>query len=103
MSFLLPTNLPISVDEKVDADTYNQLVRILELNLGRIDVAVSPVFTQAERDERKFASGAIIFNTTTQVHQAFDGTQFRDLYVHQTYPIGQSMTSSVGSVTVTIS
>ena len=100
MSFLLPTNLPLSTDESVDSDTYNQLVRVLELNLGRIDVAVSPVFTQIERDTHKFASGAIIFNTTTKQHQAFDGTEFRNLYDHQTYPIGQSMTASVGSVTV---
>jgi hypothetical protein len=100
MSFLLPTNLPLSLRDSVDSDTFNQLVRILELNLGRIDVAVSPSFTLAERDTQKFASGAIIFNTTTQQHQAFDGTQFRNLYDHQTYPIGQSMTASVGSVTV---
>ena len=47
MSFLLPTNLPLSLRDNVDSDTYNQLVRILELNLGRIDVAVSPSFTLA--------------------------------------------------------
>ena len=100
MSFLLPTNLPLSVDDEVKSDIYNQLVRVLELNLGRIDVAVSPVFTQTERDSLKFASGAIIFNTTDRVHQAFDGTRFRNLYDPTAFLIGQSMTASVGSVTV---
>jgi hypothetical protein len=50
----------------------------------------------------QFATGAIIFNTTTEVHQAFDGTQFRNLYEHNTYVSGLSATISIGAVTVTI-
>jgi hypothetical protein len=50
----------------------------------------------------QFATGSIIFNSTTSVHQAFDGTKFRNLYEHQTYPSGLSATMSLGSVNVTI-
>ena len=58
------------------------------------------VFNSTELDELQFATGAIIFNTTTEVHQAFDGTEFRNLYEHQTYLTGLSVTMSIGSVTV---
>jgi len=50
----------------------------------------------------QFATGAIIFNSTVEVHQAFDGNEFRNLYEHQTYISGVSATISLGAVTVTI-
>jgi len=44
-----------------------------------------------------------VFNTTLEIHQAYDGNAFRDLYSHQTYLSGVSGTGAVGSVTVTTS
>ena len=88
MSRLLETRLPSALSETVDANTFNRLVRVLELNLGRVDFTVSPHFSATEISELQFATGSIIFNTTNEIHQAFDGTQFRDLYSHQTYPAG---------------
>ena len=82
MSKLLQTRLPIAEGQTVSADTFNRLVRILEIS------------------ELQFATGAIIFNSTTEVHQAFDGTEFRNLYEHQTYLTGLSGTMSLGTVTV---
>jgi len=38
-----------------------------------------------------------------EVHQAFDGNVFRNLYEHKTYISGVSATMSLGTVTVTIS
>jgi hypothetical protein len=38
MSRLLETRLPASVGESVTSDTYNRLVRILEINLGAVDI-----------------------------------------------------------------
>ena len=103
MSVLLPTRLPLAQgsDQSVSADTFNRLVRILEINLGGVDFSISPHFNATEISELQFATGAIIFNTTDGIHQAFDGTQFRDLYSHQSYPTGQQITSAVGAVTVT--
>lgn len=100
MSRLLETRLPIAVGEKVDTGTFNRLVRIIELNLGSVDFTISPHFNATEISQLQFATGSIIFNTTTEIHQAFDGTTFRDLYSHQTYPTGQSATFGLGSVTV---
>ena len=37
MSKLLPTQLPFAVGDNVSADTFNRLVRILEINLGSVD------------------------------------------------------------------
>jgi hypothetical protein len=100
MSRLLETRLPTAVGEKVDSGTFNRLVRIIELNLGSLDFTISPHFNSTEISQLQFATGSIIFNTTNQIHQAFDGTAFRDLYSHQTYPTGLAITAGVGAVTV---
>jgi len=100
MSKLLQTRLPIAEGQTVTADTFNRLVRILEINLGSVDPDAIQVFNSTEISELQFATGAIIFNSTTEVHQAFDGTEFRNLYEHQTYLTGLSGTMSLGTVTV---
>jgi hypothetical protein len=100
MSKLLQTRLPVAEGQTVSADTFNRLVRILEINLGSIDPDAIQVFNSTEISELQFATGAIIFNSTTEVHQAFDGTEFRNLYEHQTYLTGLSVTMSLGTVTV---
>ena len=100
MSKLLPTRLPLADGQSVTADTFNRLVRILELNLGSVDPNAVQIFNSTEISELQFATGTIIFNSTTEVHQAFDGTEFRNLYEHQTYLTGLSGTMSLGTVTV---
>ena len=100
MSKLLQTRLPLAEGQTVSADTFNRLVRILEINLGSVDPDAIQVFNSTEISELQFATGAIIFNSTTEVHQAFDGTEFRNLYEHQTYLTGLSATMSLGTVTV---
>ena len=101
MSKLLPTRLPLARDRAVSADTFNRLVRVLEINLGAFDPSFSAHYNLDERDSQQFATGSIIFNTTNMIHQAYDGNQWRNLYEHQTYPTGVSITTSLGSVTVT--
>ena len=100
MSKLLQTRLPLADGQSVTADTFNRLIRILELNLGSVDPNAVQIFIATEISELQFATGAIIFNSTTEVHQAFDGTEFRNLYEHQTYLTGLSVTMSLGTVTV---
>jgi len=100
VSKLLPTRLPLADGQSVTADTFNRLIRILELNLGSVDPNAVQIFNSTEISELQFATGAIIFNSTTEVHQAFDGTEFRNLYQHQTYLTGLSVTMSLGTVTV---
>ena len=100
MSKLLQRRLPLAEGQTVSAETFNRLVRILEINLGSVDPDAIQVFNSTEISELQFATGAIIFNSTTEVHQAFDGTEFRNLYEHQTYLTGLSATMSIGTVTV---
>ncbi len=100
MSKLLPTQLPLADGDKVSVETFNRLVRILEINLGSVDPDNIKSFNSTDLSELQFATGAIIFNSTTEVQQAFDGTQFRNLYEHQTYLTGISATASIGAGTV---
>ena len=100
MSKLLPTRLPQATGELVSADIFNRLVRLLELNLGAQDPDNVGHFSADDISELEFDAGAIIFNTSVEVHQAYDGNAFRDLYSHQTYPDGVAATFSVGTVTV---
>ena len=103
MGKLLETRLPIAQGDTVDSVTFNRLVRVLEINLSAFDPDTVKHYTNSDVSELQFATGAIIFNSTTNIHQAFDGTNFRNLYEHQTYPSGISATISLGTVTVTIS
>ena len=102
MSKLLPTRLPTAQGESVDANTFNRLVRVLELNLGSIDPDAVGHVSAGDISGLQFATGAIIFNTTVEVHQAFDGNTFRNLYEHQTYPVGIAATFGLGAVTIEI-
>lgn len=100
MSKLLPTQLPQAQGESVASATFNRLIRILEINLGAVDPDNTLQLSTTERDQLNFNIGTLIFNTTTEVLQVFDGTEFIDLTSHRTYLTGFSATSSVGSVTV---
>ena len=100
MSKLLPTQLPLAQGEYVSADLFNRLVRILEINLGAVDPDNTLQLSTTERDQLNFNIGALIFNTTTEVLQVFDGTEFIDLTTHRTYLTGFSATTGLGSVTV---
>lgn len=102
MGKLLETRLPNVTTNEVTPEVFNRLVRILEINLSAFDPDSVRHYTNTELDELQFATGSIIFNSTTSVHQAFDGTNFRNLYEHQTYVSGVSATMSLGTVSVTI-
>tara|TARA_R100000900_G_scaffold34977_1_gene28512 strand:+ start:507 stop:818 length:312 start_codon:yes stop_codon:yes gene_type:complete len=102
MSKLLQTRLPLAEGLELTPELFNRLVRILEINLSAIDPEKTPSFNATEISELQFATGAIIYNTTNEIHQAFDGTSMRNLYEHRTYPSGLGVTTAIGSVTVTI-
>jgi hypothetical protein len=76
---LLQTNLPFATGPNVTADTFNQLVRILEINLGSIDPDNTLQLTTAERDALNFNLGQIIYNTTTTTLQYWDGAAFQNI------------------------
>ena len=47
MAKLLDSRLPLALTE-VDANTFNRLVRILEINLGKFDPNSTPQFNDSE-------------------------------------------------------
>ena len=79
MAKLLQTNLPFATGPNVTAETFNQLVRTLEINLGSVDPDNTLQLTTAERDELNFNIGQIIYNTTTTTLQYWDGTNFQNI------------------------
>ena len=102
MGKLLETRLPIAQGDMVSIDTFNRLGRVLELTFNEHDPDRIKHYTNTQTSELQFATGQIIFNSTVEVHQAFDGTEFRNLYEHNTYLTGVSATMSFGSLSVTI-
>ena len=110
MAKLLNARLPIA-NGSVSPEIFNRLVRIIEINLGAFDPIDTEQFTTESRDESNFNAGTIIFNTTTNSLQVFDGVGF----VNITDPFGiitvnndklrfsDFMTAELGTISVTIS
>ena len=100
MSKILQTQLPIAIGD-VSTEVFNRLVRILEINLGAVDLDNVRQITDAEKNTLKFNEGSIIWNTTVGVLQVYTGNQWIDIG-DRTLPQGFEMTSSVGKVTINI-
>ena len=106
MAKLLQTRLPVSSEPQVTSDSFNRLTRILELNLGEFDPSNTDQFSTERRNKTIFNAGSIIFNTTINKLQIWNGTAWHDITM--TLEIDGSIGSkvreavgSVGSVTVT--
>jgi len=97
MGSLLQTGLPMAYDE-VDPDTYNRLVRVLELNLSAFDPDTTNSVLASKRDENEYNKGDIIWNLTTSELQVWDGTKWYTLY--STTSNGLSAIGAIGSLTV---
>ena len=79
MSKLLPTQLPISYDVNVDGNLYNRLVRILEINLGQFDPDNTLQIPTTEKLEGKFNQGALVFDTSLNRLQVYDGDKWLNI------------------------
>ena len=99
MSKILPTQLPLAQGEYVSADLFNRLVRILEINLGSVDPDNTLQLSTTERDKLNFNIGTLIFNTTTEVLQVYNGHNFLDLGTPAN-PQGYEAQGLVGSISV---
>jgi hypothetical protein len=102
MSRLLPTNLPFAEGENTSSSIYNQLIRILELNLVPFDPTISATYTAQQLTELQFPAGAIIFNVSLNVHQGFDGVNWNNLYEPRTIISGQQANFLVGNLTINV-
>ena len=100
MSKILQSQLPIASGENTSVDVFNRLVRILEINLGSVDPDNTLQLSTAQRDQFNFNIGTLIFNTTTEVLQVYNGYEFLDLGIPAN-PQGYQAKALVGNVSVT--
>tara|TARA_R100001086_G_scaffold207115_1_gene122891 strand:+ start:67 stop:408 length:342 start_codon:yes stop_codon:yes gene_type:complete len=98
MSKLLQTQLPIAQNE-VDPNTFNRLVRLLEINLGAVDLDNTRQVSENELNTINFNAGSIIWNTTLEVLQVYTGNKWVDIGT-RLVDDGLQATSAVGKVTV---
>jgi hypothetical protein len=98
MSKILQTQLPIATGN-VSSETFNRLVRILEINLGAVDPDQTRQVNDADKTTLNFLAGSIIWNTTLGVLQVYTGNKWVDIG-ERTNDFGFEMTASVGKVDV---
>ena len=98
MAKILETRLPVAT-YTVTALTYNKLVRILELNLGSINIDSTPHYNDQDLSILNFNEGDIIWNTSIGVLQVYLGNEFLNLHTPSA-PKGFSMDGAVGAVSV---
>ena len=99
MSKLLQTKLPVSIGE-ISSETFNRLVRVLELSLNRVDVDSTLAVNETQRNENKFNSGDIIWNLTSNQLQLWTGEKWVNLYSGNETHFQAS--AELGNVTVTL-
>ena len=99
MSKLLQTRLPISTTDTVESDTYNRLVRVLEINLGEVDPDNVRQISTTDRDKVRFNEGSIIWNTDIGVLQVFTGSYWKNVSDPST-PQGYEALGEVGKITI---
>jgi len=98
MAKLLATRLPQAGNE-VDANVFNRLIRVLELNLGTFDPNSTPQFNDSQITTLAFNAGDVIWNTSIDVLQVYTGNQWIQLHTPKN-PQGFEMAASLGSVSV---
>ena len=75
-------NSPVT-SPNIPGDNKNVNVRVNNIgiiNSTNIRVLLSPRLTTAGRDLLTAEAGMVIFNTTTNKHQGYDGTNWNDFY-----------------------
>ena len=98
MAKLLESRLPLAITD-VDANTFNRLVRILEINLGKFDPGSTPQFNDSNIGTLGFNAGDVIWNTSIGVLQVYTGNRWVQLHAPVS-PQGYELQASVGSVSV---
>tara|TARA_R100000005_G_scaffold13364_1_gene5357 strand:- start:3699 stop:4025 length:327 start_codon:yes stop_codon:yes gene_type:complete len=107
MAKILETKLPIAIGE-ISPETFNRLVRVLELSLNKVDVDSTLAVNETQRNENQFEKGDIIWNLSTDQLQLWTGEQWVDLYtgtengVEGVASLGKISVSTNGSTTIPI-
>jgi len=97
MAKLLETKLPVAIGE-LSSDTFNRLVRVLELSLNRVDIDSTLSVNETQRNINKFQEGDIIWNLSTSQLQLWTGATWVD--IHAGAERGVEGVSGLGKLTV---
>ena len=79
MAKLLETKLPVAIGE-LSPETFNRLVRVLELSLNRVDIDSTLSVNETQRNDNKFQAGDVIWNLSTSQLQVWTGATWVDVY-----------------------
>ena len=107
MAKILETKLPIAIGE-ISPETFNRLVRVLELSLNKVDIDSTLSVNETQRNENQFQKGDIIWNLSTDQLQLWTGEQWVNIYtgtengVEGVTSLGKISVSTNGSTTVSI-
>ena len=85
----------------VTGDTFNRLIRILEINLGEFDPDNIRQIDDAEKSKLGFNAGSIVWNTNNESLEVWSGSEWITVSPPQN-PHGLSATGSVGEVTLNL-
>lgn len=97
MAKILETRLPLAGLE-ITPEVFNRLVRILEINLQKVDLNATPITNEQRKLIDNFNPGDLVFNTDTNLLEFFDGSAFKD--ITSTQKTSLQANASVGEVTV---
>jgi|TARA_R110002020_G_scaffold263497_1_gene478178 hypothetical protein len=100
MSKILQTQLPVA-SSTVTPDIFNRLARILEINLGAVDVNKTQQVNDADKLKFNFLAGSIIWNTTLGVLQVYTGNKWVDIG-ERTNNLGFEASADLGKVDIKI-
>ena len=107
MAKLLETKLPVAIGE-LSPETFNRLVRVLELSLNRVDIDSTLSVNEPQRNINKFQAGDIIWNLSTSQLQVWTGAIWVDIYagtergVEGVSGLGKLSVSTNGAIEVSI-
>ena len=99
MAKILETKLPFAQNE-LSPELFNRLVRVLELNLNKVDIGSTNNFTETQRNSTSFRTGELIWNLSTNQIQLWTGEQWVDIYTGTEK--GTQGTTALGKVTVSL-
>jgi len=108
MSKLLETKLPVAIGE-ISSETFNRLVRVLELSLNNVDIDATQAVNFTQRDSNKFNDGDIVWNKASEQLQLWTGEKWINLYkgnedgVGAVGGLGTLSVSTNGNTTVSLS
>jgi|TARA_R100000655_G_scaffold1061_1_gene4169 hypothetical protein len=89
------------MDEVVNSETFNRLVRILEINLGEFDPDNIRQIDDTTKGQAQFNAGSLVWNTNNESLEVYSGNQWITITTPKINK-GLSATGSVGEVTLKI-